>query len=332
MYEQDWMGAEYNMVEALQTNLTLADLWLQGMADGAEGSGRTVQYCMPYANDVLAAASHAAVTNARATGDYFHAHNQWAIGGTALFYWAINVLPFKDGFYSSNLKQVGGQTEGPETHPDREALMATLSGAMVGAMDGINLLNASRVMTTCTKDGTVLKPDRPVTTTDWCFTKADPACFVYATHSDIPGFGRATYHFNNRDTYDTLEAGMVGLSDAFDIGTYAVYNWYTQELAAMKPSQTLAVGYEGHVYAVITPVLAHTWVFLGETDKYVTHAKMRFKKASATVEYLSVDVIGVAGETVLICAAKIADMLPTCKRVTFDDFKSSKNTRTVTFA
>lgn len=46
------------------------------MAAGAASSNRTVQYCMPYPNDVLAAASHAAVTNARATGDYFHAHNQ----------------------------------------------------------------------------------------------------------------------------------------------------------------------------------------------------------------------------------------------------------------
>ena len=61
---------------------------------------------MPYPNDVLAAASHKAVTNARATGDYFHAKDQWAVGGTSLFYWAIGVLPFKDGFYSSTNKQV----------------------------------------------------------------------------------------------------------------------------------------------------------------------------------------------------------------------------------
>ena len=46
------------------------------MASGAAASGRTVQYCMPYPNDVLAASSHAAVTNARATGDYFHALEQ----------------------------------------------------------------------------------------------------------------------------------------------------------------------------------------------------------------------------------------------------------------
>ena len=54
-------------------------------------------------------------------------------------------------------------------HTDREALMATLSCAMVGPMDGIELLNATRVMTSCRGDGVVLKPDKPVTTADSCF-------------------------------------------------------------------------------------------------------------------------------------------------------------------
>merc|ERR1719272_1328163 len=136
------------------------------MAKGAGSSGRTVQFCMPLPSEVLSAASYPEVTNARATGDYFHASNQWAVGNTALFYWALNILPFKDGFYSSTNKQVGGQTVGPETNPDREALMATLSCAMVGPMDGIYLLNKTRIMATCRKDGIVLKPDRPITATD----------------------------------------------------------------------------------------------------------------------------------------------------------------------
>ena len=42
-YEQDWMCTEYDGVSALQTNLTLADLWLEGMAHGASHAGLTVQ-------------------------------------------------------------------------------------------------------------------------------------------------------------------------------------------------------------------------------------------------------------------------------------------------
>ena len=83
MYEQDWMCTEYDGVGALQTNLSLADEWLAGMAAGAAAANVAVQYCMPYAHDILSGAAHAAVTNARATDDYVE-EGQWAIGGAAL--------------------------------------------------------------------------------------------------------------------------------------------------------------------------------------------------------------------------------------------------------
>jgi len=89
MYEQEWMVTEYEEVEELQKNISMGDLWLHGMAEGAAKSGRTVQYCMPTPYEVLSAASLPSVTNARATGDYFHSNNQWAVGNTALFYWAL---------------------------------------------------------------------------------------------------------------------------------------------------------------------------------------------------------------------------------------------------
>ena len=60
------------MVEALQSNISMGALWLEGMATGAASSDRTVQYCMPLPSEVMSAAAYPAVTNARATGDYFH--------------------------------------------------------------------------------------------------------------------------------------------------------------------------------------------------------------------------------------------------------------------
>jgi hypothetical protein len=303
MYEQDWLCTEYDGVEQLQTNISLADLWLEGMATGAERSGRTVQYCMPYPNDVLAAAALPAVTNARATGDYFHSDNQWAIGATAIMYWPIGVLPFKDGFYSSTLKQVGGQTEGPETDPDREALMATLSCAMVGPMDGIYLLNASRTMTTCRADGVVLKPDRPVGTSDWCFRHSPSAaasCYVYSTFSDVGGYGRLYYHFDNDAR--TFVPEMAGLQQS--TSKYAIYNWYTRQVQPMQASNTLPAGYEGHAYAMVTPIV-DGWAFIGETNKFVTASHLRFSSAIVSGTQLSVQLRGVASETVTVCAAAL---------------------------
>jgi len=328
MYEQDWMCTEYDDVDALQTNISLADLWLQGMADGAAGSGRTVQYCMPYPNDVLAAASHKAVTNARATGDYFHAKDQWAVGGTSLFYWAIGVLPFKDGFYSSTNKQVGGQTVGPELNPDRETLMATLSCAMVGPMDGIYLLNKTRIMTTCRQDGIVLKPDRPVSTSDWCFTQADPTCKVYHTYSDVRSQAadvfdaRVHYHFNNDDK--PMMAGMVYLREQVAAKVpYVVYNWYTREVTKLQQSNQITAGYEGHIYAIVSHVHHNGWAFIGEVDKYVTASSLRVNTVTAgprgtPSEFtITANVTGVAGEVIQLCAVKSATMQLVCHSVSF---------------
>jgi hypothetical protein len=65
MHEQDWMCTEYDNVKHLQTNISMGDLWLEGMAVGAASSNRSVQYCMPYANQVLSAAAYPAVTTGR---------------------------------------------------------------------------------------------------------------------------------------------------------------------------------------------------------------------------------------------------------------------------
>ncbi|CAE7747552.1 unnamed protein product [Symbiodinium sp. CCMP2592] len=321
MYEQDWMCTEYDNVEALQTNISMGDLWLHGMAAGAESSGRTVQYCMPYAYDVLSASAYPAVTNARATDDYIGRDKQWAIGATSMFYWAIGILPFKDGFYSSNLQQVGGQVVGPETAPNRAALMAVLSGAMVGPMDGIYLLNFTRVMSTCRADGKVLKPDLPIMPLESCFNAGvDPAgCHNYFSYSDLPGAGRNFYLFMDRP-------GQLQLRDVMPAGpgasAYAVYDWYGRTLAwldAAAPESAFSVpgGYENHSYALLAPVIRSSgWALIGERAKLVPTSSHRFRVLDAKSGMLSVEVNGVAGEAVEVCAAERHSGL-LCKEIRF---------------
>ena len=124
-------------------------------------------------------------------------------------------------------------------HPDREALMATLSCAMVGPMDGIELLNASRVMATCRGDGVVLKPDKPATTVDSCFKSADPyhppsTCYIYHTYSDTAGLGRVNYLFSN-DGDLLLTPDMVYLNWKPGSAKHIVYGWHTEYLSLMGP-------------------------------------------------------------------------------------------------
>eukprot|EP00505_MAST-04D_sp_SCG-Rhode-Island_P001065 Stramenopile-MAST_4_protein_1065 len=319
MYEQDWMCTEYDEVEALQTNLTLGDMWLEGMATGVERSNRTQQYCMPYPNDVLSAAAYQSVTNARATGDYFHTnrftvHDNWAIGSTSLFYWAIGILPFKDGFYSSTNKQVGGQTVGPEQNPDRECLMATLSGAMVGPMDGIGLLNKTRLMTSCRSDGYVLKPDKPVSTSDACFLGEDATpetCYIYTTYSDAHSAGRIHYVYNNAN--ESMSDNVIDSGGE----RFVTYNWYTKDIAPLEKQNYFAPGYENHVYVIVAPIIADSWAFVGDPTKYVTAATLRFRSVEISAAYLTAEVMGMKDERVNVCAVKTGNMKLVCKSIVF---------------
>ncbi|CAE7614562.1 unnamed protein product [Symbiodinium natans] len=328
MYEQDWMCTEYDNVEALQTNISMGDLWLHGMAAGAESSGRTVQYCMPYPYDVLSASAYPAVTNARATDDYIKRDKQWAIGATSMFYWAIGILPFKDGFYSSNLPQVGGQVVGPETAPNRAALMAVLSGASVGPMDGIYLLNATRVMSTCRADGKVLKPDRPVMPLESCFDAGvDPAgCHNYFTYSELSGYGSAVRPFKIFYLFMD-QPGLLHVRDVMRTGLeerdYVVYDWYSGKLTwldAATPSSVFSVlgGYEGHSYALLVPLIYGSgWALIGERAKLVPTSSLRFRDLDVNAGVFSLEVNGVAGEVVEVCAVeRHSGML--CKEVRFE--------------
>jgi hypothetical protein len=310
---------QYFGVDALQTNITLADMWLRGMAIGAQSQNVSIQYCMPYPNMILTASALSnVVTNARASGDYGPNKGQWEIGITSLFYWALGILPMKDGFYSSTLAQKGGYPEGPELRPDLQALISTLSCAMVAPMDGLNYINATRVKTACRSDGTILKPDVPVRTSDACFHRgphADPAthdpstCLIYITHTDIQGMGRVRYVFRD-ETEKVVTPAMAHIGDAGDVSDdFALYNWYTGELRLFGVLNEVAPGYEGHSYSMIVPILPGGWIFLGEVDKYVPISRLRFSKVlSSNADKLEVVASGVPGEQFRVCVAHTTDL------------------------
>ena len=244
MYEQDWMCTEYDEVEALQTNVNARGPVAQGDGPGRRRVASTVQYYMPYPNDILSGYAHAAVTNAARRATTSRANHQWAVGGTALFYWALGMLRSKDGF-SSTHPQVGGQTVGPETDPDREALMATLSGAMVGPMDGIGLLNVSR---TCQlpqgRRDPQARPSRSPRRLVLQGQGRRPGCFVYHTFGgtfmwpwrleekecrvqQLRQGIRTRYLYIDDGKDDTVTADMLYLSSSSPPPA-VLYDWYSE--------------------------------------------------------------------------------------------------------
>lgn len=201
--------------------------------------------------------------------------------------------------------------------------MATLSCAMVGPMDGIDLLNKTRIMQTCRADGVVLKPDRPVVMSDSCFGAtrpyADPVdCYIYHTVSKISGLPTDAHYFFNADPeHVSLERTMLtGIDEAIE---YVVWNWYDDSIAALTDSNnTLAGGYEGHAYAIVTPVMS-SWALLGEQNKFVPLSSKRYVSVSEDSDgSLHVELEGAAGETVTTCAVAVEDDATSYKKVCLD--------------
>ena len=109
---------------------------------------------------------------------------------------------------------------------------------MVGPMDGMNLLNASRVNATCRSDGTILKPDAPLRSSDECFvTGEDPAaCFLYRAHSDVKGLGRVHYLFSNDAR--PITPRMVDLTNASrTLASHLLVDWYAKKATPLLASQ-----------------------------------------------------------------------------------------------
>lgn len=179
-------------------------------------------------------------------------------------------------------------------------------------------------MQSCRLDGRVLKPDKPVSTTDSCFRSADPTCKRYHTYSDVAGFGRVHYFFNN--DAEPMSAADVYLGGAAE---HLVYNWYSGQVSKLEATNSVAAGYEGHIYAVAAPVV-NGWALFGEPDKYVTASSTRFSSVSAAASdgsSLAATLVGVAGEEVNVCAARAADLKLLCHGVKF----GSAGKMTVTF-
>jgi len=171
MYEQDWLITVYQGLHVTQANITAASTWLHAMGNAAQGLGVTIQYCMPLVNHMLESTTIQPVTNARASGDYHPGTDQWAIGLSSLFYYAIGIQPSKDDWWTSVNEPNSPYPDNPtEPNVQLQAIITTLSTGPVGPSDMVGGTNSSLVMQTCRLgDGLLLRPDKPATTVDSAF-------------------------------------------------------------------------------------------------------------------------------------------------------------------
>lgn len=169
-YEVDFMSNLFIDVPEFRRTLDASTQWQRGMNHAGLDTNTTIQFCMMQPSDLLNSLQFNAVTNGRASDDYAEAGN-WDIGGSSLLFWAMGMRPSKDNFWSSDgqRRQPGFDQSNPGTNGELNAILATMSTGPVGSSDGAGQHNVTRLMRTCSADGRILQPNRPMTPIDASF-------------------------------------------------------------------------------------------------------------------------------------------------------------------
>ena len=336
-YEPDWFMDHYWNIPYLRQGVFHAEDWIKAQNDAASDAGLTMQLCMPGAAHIMATVDLPAVTTVRTSIDYhasvskesywpmFHAVNMLA--------WAVGVWPFKDNFQSA------------ERCGEQEALIANLSGGMVGASDFVGKAKREILLRTCRADGLLLKPDRPALPFDAMFLDHHRP-YLVSTFSEraegrwtyLAGFHIAKDHPQRTllDKLFVLFTWFRDLSRMFpwpsqvndwhvdlgkDLGlsgSWVLYNWRTGQARIVEHQFEMPAfpNLYDYGYFVLAPVFENGLALLGETDKYVTVADKRILSIETSDNAVSVCLAGAPGETIALAAFDTATGLILKKNVT----------------
>ena len=126
-----------------EEDLELERNWLLQMGAGAARNDINILYCMSYSRHMMQSVEIDNVVSIRVSNDYQPGNNQWDIGLTDIWTWAIGLAPFKDTFWTTK-DQPGYENHGKpvnktEWHPELESAMATLSMGIVGNSNNLEL-------------------------------------------------------------------------------------------------------------------------------------------------------------------------------------------------
>ena len=165
---KDWLDVETDHMSIFEGDLELERNWLMQMGEGAASSGINILYCMAYCRHMLQSVEIKNVVSMRASDDYQAGNDQWDIGLTSAWIYALGLAPFKDNFWTTE-NQPGNPLYGnsTETHPKLEAAMATLSTGIVGFSDKIGHTNMDLINMSIMPNGKILKPSRPLVVPDF---------------------------------------------------------------------------------------------------------------------------------------------------------------------
>jgi hypothetical protein len=248
-YEQDWLCDEFDDVKQLNENVSLARTWLMQMGTAAAKHGLTIQYCMSHCRHILQSVELPAVTQARASADYWQAaSNQWrAIGTTAMFAWALGVAPSKDNFWSTQNKE--GQALNPSYNKTRkdgepynriQSAVSTLSRGPVTPSDQNGKSDVPLIMRSCMKDGRLLQLARPA----FAFDEQ----FVHTALRKGPLENQARVNQTGSDSDEPTQEVWSGYTEVAGAHNFVVFAAQLTSTVTVTPDMLHHAihGYDGH--------------------------------------------------------------------------------------
>jgi len=191
-FETDFMNQNHNCVPEFIRSATGAETWQQGMANAALKKDISIQWCYATPTDMLASLDMPAVTNFRVSFDFCYG-GSYRIGESSLLVWALGGAPSKDTLWSTSNNHT--EIPGCKWTPDHEeaaaelhVVLALMSKGPVGISDAINYTNTPLLKRTIRKDGTLLKPLKPITAIDSTFLNENRPVFAPPTEAGEGGY------------------------------------------------------------------------------------------------------------------------------------------------
>ncbi|VDI03427.1 Hypothetical predicted protein [Mytilus galloprovincialis] len=315
MYEQDWLNIETLFSHDLAEDLSLGERWLTEMGNAAEFNNITIQYCMSLPRHGLMSTKIPVVTQARASEDYHVQEDQWKIGVSSMFAYALGLAPSKDTFWTSTIQN--GNPKYPkkqELWPALQTVVATLSMGPVGPGDMIGATNKDLLMRCCNMEGLILKPSRPATAMDLQIIKAafpdfnGPDGQVWTSLSEI--YGDKTTQFGillaaNMSKPYKLRAYQTEFPYQFYDSIVFPYN---KPEAAMPFNGKYPLNLNGctsdqFCLFYLSPIIIvgqHTIAIYGEHDKFVPMSPQRVTDIIYTEDDMVLQLVGVPSEKVVV--------------------------------
>ena len=336
-YEPDFMNQNYNCMPTFTKDTTSAVTWMKGMNDAGMAANVSVQWCFATPSNLLEALTLPAVTNFRASFDYYYG-GSYNIGLSSLLIWSLGGAPSKDTFWTTDNAPLGPESGGcdrkrgcPADHDNAtcelHTILSVMSTGPVGFSDAIGKTNASLIMRTCSSDGTLLKPIKAITSIDATLSATNPPPGdVYMTFDgESPSSPQAYYvlSFNMRTSwYLTEENYWPPLPKEAKTFVYRErWNWpLCKDGDTISSCVRLVKRLAGHPLSIelpardsqnttltprlttVWPVCSNGWALLGELAKYSSLSRQRFRTIQCTDLGLSFVVIGSSQEKVSVTA------------------------------